>query len=110
MTNAISFSIIRNVTACAFLRFSANTASASVVASDNASNASYATAGKLAIMAALVLARGHYRSAAAAADFFIRRNLLIARRCPAIHLAHLHSLLLPAISVPHSKPAKFADH
>jgi hypothetical protein len=42
MTNAISFSIIRNLTACAFLVFSANTASASVVASDNASNASYA--------------------------------------------------------------------
>jgi hypothetical protein len=41
MTNAISFSIIRNFAACAFLVFSADTAAASVVASDNASNASY---------------------------------------------------------------------
>src|SRR4051794_12079404 len=41
MTNAINFSIIRSLAACAFLVFSADTASASVVASDNASNASY---------------------------------------------------------------------
>ena len=41
MTNAISFSIFRNLAACALLVFSADTASASVVASDNASDASY---------------------------------------------------------------------
>ena len=41
MTNAISFSIFRDLAACAFLVFSAHTASASVVASDNASNVSY---------------------------------------------------------------------
>src|SRR6476619_4499680 len=41
MTDAISFSIIRSLAACVFLVLVADTASASVVASDNASNASY---------------------------------------------------------------------